>query len=436
MKYKNKKRPHKQVKKETRPAREKAEEKPLFLLCSDLPYLGTGFGEVSRDILRNIGDVYDCHQIAWQKFGESIYFEKWYLHAGGPDQYVHNYGSESIPLFLQEHPNTAAFMTLQDIHCFDYMKSKLPRGTRPPWIAYFPVDTHDFKKEWIDILRESEFPTTYSKFGHDLLLDKFKLDTHMIYHGIDTDFWRPLVPDPADRTPIKKRFMMESATGEKISLADKFIVGMIGRLNPRKMLHRWLAIFAEFARDKDDVIAYWHCDPQDPMAAEGFGVLNNWLEALRIEDKFCHTRGYKWWKPMPINLLLIISNLFDVHLYPTGGEGFGLTIAQTMACGVPNMVTDYTTGPEFLQDEKTGEMRGELLKIQKFVEMNGVKRPHVDIDYGVERLNELYYDESLRREYGRKSIEFVKRELDLKTKIRPKFIKLIDEAIDSGKKRS
>jgi len=434
MKYKDAKRSRRKDKKGKikRPVEKDSKEKPSFLMCSDLPYLGTGFGEVSRNILRNIGDIYDCHQIAWQKFGETIVFEKWKLHAGGPDQYVHNYGSESIPWFLKTHPNTAAMMTLQDIHCFDYMKSKLPRGSRPPWIAYFPVDTHDFKKEWVDILRESEFPTTYSKFGHRLLRDKFKVDTHFVYHGIDTNVWRPLVNDLADRSKIRRVLVMTNEHGEKIPLHDKFVVGMIGRLNPRKMLHIWLGIFAEFAKDKDDVIAYWHCDPQDPMASDGLGVLAQWIESLGIQDKFCHTNGYKWWAPMPINILVLIANMFDVHLYPTGGEGFGLTIAETMACGVPNLVTDYTTGPEFLQDEKTGQLRGELLKINKFVEMNGCKRPWVDINHAVERLNELYYDENLRKEYGKRSVEFVRRELDLKTKIMPKYVKLINEAISSG----
>jgi len=407
----------------------KVEQKPLFLLCSDSPNMGTGFGDVSLDLLRELSDVYNCHQIGWQWSGQSITFEDWVLHPAGPDLYQHNYGTESIPNFLKNHPKTKAFMTLQDIQCFDYMKDKLPPGKRPPWIAYFPIDTHDVKQSWIDIADQAEFPTTYSKFAHKLLKEKFGLDTFFVYHGIDTDFWKPLTKDLGTRNDFKKHFTIKPLTGEATHLGDKFVVGYIGRMNPRKMLPRWLGIFSRFAKDKDDVLAFWHTDPADPMATF---ILREWLEVLGIEDKFAHSAGYTWWKPATPEMLLMITNAMNVHLYPTGGEGFGLTIAKSMACGIPNLVTDYSTGPEFLKDEKTGEMRGELLKIDKFWEMGGCQRPWVDFDDAVEKLNRLYYDENLRKDYGRKSIDFVRNELDLKTKIRPRFIKLINEAMDSA----
>ena len=43
-------------------------------------------------------------------------------------------------------------------------------------------------------------------------------------------------------------------------------------------------------------------------------------------------------------------NIFDVHLLPTQGEGFGIPILETMSCGVPQIVTDYTAHVEWCKD--------------------------------------------------------------------------------------
>lgn len=43
-----------------------------------------------------------------------------------------------------------------------------------------------------------------------------------------------------------------------------------------------------------------------------------------------------------------IYNMMDVHALPTGGEGFGIPTVEAMACGVPNVITNYTTGYELV----------------------------------------------------------------------------------------
>lgn len=41
----------------------------------------------------------------------------------------------------------------------------------------------------------------------------------------------------------------------------------------------------------------------------------------------------------------------DVTILPSRGEGFGFPIAESMACGVPCVVTDYAAGQELVPEE-------------------------------------------------------------------------------------
>lgn len=398
----------------------KPKVKPLILLASDSPDMGTGFGDMGARLMRALGKKYDRHQIGWQKFGMPITFNGWKLHPGGPNRYLHNYGSISIPDFLDRY-QTDLMITFQDIHCLDYMPDI---KNRPTWLAYFPIDTHDFKDEWVDIAAHAEYPTTYSHFGQRVL-DKMGLDAHMIYHGIETDVFKPMNTD-ISRNNVKRMWEVIDDKGNKSSLEGKFVVGFVGRFNRRKMLHRWLAIFKKFAEGKDDVIGFWQTDPDDPMGDNQF-QLREALEMLQIQDKFVHNLDMKWWKPQPPKMLNLVYNLMDVHLYPTGGEGFGLTIAESMSAGIPNCVTNYTTGPEFLTGPK-GRMRGELLPIKEWVTLRKAKRPWVDIDKSVEILNRLYEDEQLRKTYSCRSRQWAKT-IDWDKKIKYKFMKLVKEAV-------
>ena len=40
----------------------------------------------------------------------------------------------------------------------------------------------------------------------------------------------------------------------------------------------------------------------------------------------------------------------DVSILPSRGEGFGFPIAESMACGIPCIVTDYAAGQELVDD--------------------------------------------------------------------------------------
>ena len=47
-----------------------------------------------------------------------------------------------------------------------------------------------------------------------------------------------------------------------------------------------------------------------------------------------------------------IFNMMDVHALPTGGEGFGIPTLESMSCGRPNVICNYTTSYELVGADK------------------------------------------------------------------------------------
>tara|TARA_Y100001938_G_scaffold126439_1_gene178395 strand:- start:183 stop:836 length:654 start_codon:yes stop_codon:yes gene_type:complete len=47
-----------------------------------------------------------------------------------------------------------------------------------------------------------------------------------------------------------------------------------------------------------------------------------------------------------------IYNMMDIHALPTGGEGFGIPTVESMSCGKPNVICNYTTSYEIVGADK------------------------------------------------------------------------------------
>jgi len=84
---------------------------------------------------------------------------------------------------------------------------------------------------------------------------------------------------------------------------------------------------------------------------------------------------------VPEETLSQIMNVMDIHLWTTGGEGFGLTGLETMATGAVNVATNYTTPPELFQFGKKNQC-GLPIKVLDYEMGNaGVDRAIVDVEH-------------------------------------------------------
>jgi glycosyltransferase involved in cell wall biosynthesis len=126
-------------------------------------------------------------------------------------------------------------------------------------------------------------------------------------------------------------------------------------------------------------------------------------------------RGFNWGRKNILNLgsrplteLISLYNLCDIFLFPSRLEGFGLSVAEAMACGKPIVATNGSSLPELVIDEKGGFLC-EIDNVRDFAE----------------KIRHLADEEDLRREMGAFNRKRVEEKFELSRMVR-EYINLYD----------
>ena len=258
-------------------------------------------------------------------------------------------------------------------------------------VFYYPSDGRNFPFGCDKILRKVDLPVAMSKYGQAQVKELFNIDTKYIPHGVNFKNFFKL----EDKESVKRGFGFQ----------NKFIVGVVARNQGRKMLDRTILAFAKFAEDKNNALLFLHLDPND--AASVFDM-TQLIKEYKIENKVRFS-GMKVYEGFTLERMNQVYNCMDCFLLTTSGEGFGIPTIEAMACGVPVVLTDYTTSAELTNDGKCGML------VPLSTEILGtwsVFRALIDIDKTVESLNKLYIDEKFRNHLGEMGRLKVKNEYD------------------------
>jgi glycosyltransferase involved in cell wall biosynthesis len=150
-----------------------------------------------------------------------------------------------------------------------------------------------------------------------------------IPHGVDNSLWKPL----PDKYEIRKKYF---------NLDHKVIlVGCVARNQPRKRLDATLQTLRYFIdnyeKDKK-IMVYFHCSMDDRM-----GWPLPWLaKYYGLEDRCIFDPRLKPGVGPTEEQLNEIVNAFDVHLSLTNSEGWHLPALETLAAGIPTILTKYS----------------------------------------------------------------------------------------------
>ena len=235
-----------------------------------------------------------------------------------------------------------------------------------------------------------DYPVVYSQFAYNLLKEIMpNKEIKLILHGINTDTFRPLDESIIDK--LRKNNGLE----------NKFIVGNLARNQWRKNLPAMFKAFAEFSKDKEDAILYYHGAVEDV----GWNVMDL-INRYDISDKVLYNPNLKPNEGVNEEDLNMLYNLMDLFCIPTLGEGFCLPLLEAQAAGTPVLVTDFSACTELTQGED------ELIKV-KMMYTPIVKERDAIIDYAlvdpddmVEKMNNFYYNRDLIDKYGKLGREF------------------------------
>ncbi len=158
---------------------------------------------------------------------------------------------------------------------------------------------------------------TISRFAHQELPD-----SAYIPHGVDTQFFTPM--SPAERQKMR---------GWVATTEDDFVVGFIGSNLLMKGFHVAVKAVGLLSQQHPDVKMLLKGNMGDPE--------REWI-------KMCGVKTIAWNSEL-LPDLRHFYNVMNVNILPSQGEAFSLTTAESMCCGIPNVVTDYSGCAELVK---------------------------------------------------------------------------------------
>lgn len=317
--------------------------KKKVLCWSDSAIAGTGFGTVSRHILTALhntgkydidhlainfnGDFVDKNKIPWQQQPAKLLDPK---DPHGLKMFQRtlvkgNYDIVWVCNDLYVTHKIADIVTKIQQHA-------ATQGKEPPiFIYYYPVDCH-VPHDGSNFLKVVDIPVCYTHHGKAETIKTFPETVHKlreIPHGVDTTIFHPL--SLAQINVIKKNVLNVGP--------DTTVVINFNRNSARKQMQYSILAFKKFREYVPNSIMYMHTAVQDQGGDLLKAVTDLGLSAKK--DVVFPTR-YSPSDPAPLTLLNQLYNMGDIFLTTHLGEGWGLTVTEAMAAGVPVVAPDNT----------------------------------------------------------------------------------------------
>lgn len=206
-------------------------------------------------------------------------------------------------------------------------------------LAYMPVDGMNYPPPTTELLPQLVNPIVMSEHGRTLFPD-----APLVYHGVDTDDFYPVSPE----RPIE--FQGQTLTSKmacKVALGynpSEFLVLRVDKNSGRKDIAATIHAMGPLM-EKDRTI-HLHLQTSTDPAMPGCNppvLLTRYDLApsqVTIPDL---DRSMFLWDQLR---LLVLYNAADLFVTTSRGEGFGLTIAEALACGVPVVAQNVSAIPE------------------------------------------------------------------------------------------
>lgn len=214
-------------------------------------------------------------------------------------------------------------------------------------LHYCPIEGDNLAPMWRQ-LWDLFSPVAMSDYGARVIGEHIGRSVPRIYHGVDTDAFYPVSAGRPirfdgdtlrDKDDCKRKFSIDPSR-KVILRTDRNVV--------RKNFDALIAAFVPIAQQDPDVDLVLHCRPVDPEGIDLWQEIFRMPQALRERVKF--TQMHDTFKGLPVEGLNALYNMADLYMTTTGGEGFGLTLAEAMACGVPVVSTGWAAEIEVVAE--------------------------------------------------------------------------------------
>ena len=394
-------------------------KKPKILIITDSPALDSGMGVGHREVASRLYATgrYEIASFGWFFQNAQRQGVKWNFpwkqftnpDTGNPYGHPKNWPNSN----MEDIKNSPVFQVIDDmfkpdivIAMADYwMVDYLYKFTdinmhRFKLVHEVPIDGEPIPRHWTKDFKKADAIISMSNYGKRVINDTDKnCNVTIIPRGIDIGKFAKI---NAPKDMIRKTYM-PSAVGE-------FIVGVFDRFQDRKQIGRAIESFAKFISDGNHkkCSLYLHMNINDPFSVSQKKMLDGdygIIERFGIKDRIIVNKNITVEKGVPIQELNALYNCCDCRISTSQGEGWGYCTTESMACGIPNIGTAYTTFPELLGEN---EERGLLSNVQTYLTgMYNIERALVDTSHVAYQLDRLYRSSVLRNRLGENARKFV-----------------------------
>lgn len=269
-----------------------------------------------------------------------------------------------------------------------------------PIVAYIPVDGINPPPVY-SMLSAVTQRVAMSRHGQQLMPE-----AKLVYHGVDTDTFYPVSPRRSlvvsSGTTITSKREAKAAFGFD---PDGFLVLRVDTNSGRKdYAATWKALLPSMLRHPD-IEVHFHCESKNMRSGVDLPTLISREQSLAERFHFpdLHNSFMGW----PESDLVALYNAADLFVSTSRGEGFGLTIAEALACGVPVIAQNVSAIPEVVGPG------GILIEPQRLITVpSGWDNWLADIDAFSEAIEYLYQSGAERQRLGQAGREHVTASFD------------------------
>lgn len=237
------------------------------------------------------------------------------------EYYVNKYGIEAV-------------ITLVDVWRFD---SRI--WGKLPWYPFTPIDHKPIPPAVLERLKVARKPIAMTRFGAEEM-QKAGFDPLYMPHMVDTSIFHPRTAE--QRAAIRKAMNIPQ---------DAFFAAFVGVNDStpnRKGIPEMLAAWKQHLNKYPDSVLYLHTLANGNLPINSIGgvkieplitSLSIPRDSIRIVDQQRYQEGM-----IDQRELADIYAAADVFLLMTRGEGFGVPLVESQACGTPVITTDFAGG--------------------------------------------------------------------------------------------
>jgi len=230
---------------------------------------------------------------------------------------------------------------------------------RPTVAHYHHIEAHDPIHNAItrQVIHHYDLVTTPSQFALEQLVTHFGFNRQkglVVYPGVDPQYQ---VQPPNE--PLRRR----------LALADKVVLLYVGVLAPRKNLRFLLDAFNLAQQQQPNIALVLVGDGPQRDELRQYTEQLDLTAAVRFTGYIAEADKVDYY------------NLADIFVFPSLLEGFGMAVAEAMACGVPVVSSNAASLPEVVGDA-------------------GLLASPTDVAQFSQQILRLAQDSDLRRELG------------------------------------